>query len=49
MKRVILRRMEWSTLSKPIERSSKTKTEKVSIVYVLMKATGDISACCAVE
>ena len=45
----ILRRREWSTLSKAVERSSEMRTEKVSIVFVYMEAIGGLSECCLVE
>lgn len=45
----ILRRTEWSTLSKNVERSSKMKTEKLSIACVLMEAIGGLCGCCAAE
>lgn len=48
-KKNIERRRVWPTLSKVVERSSKMRNKKLSIVFVYIKAIGGLSEYCSVE
>lgn len=41
--------MEWPTLSKVVERLSKMRTKKVSVVFVYIEGIGGLSEGCVIE